>query len=277
MSMQLTILCDNSVRARPGLIGEHGFACHIATHNKQYLFDTGNGLGLLNNARTCGIDLKSIDAVLLSHGHWDHCGGLMDLLGLRNDQVTPVYAHPAMFDHKVSADPNRTRNIGCGFRRLQAEAAGAIFHFSTAPVKLPGGLIFSGEIPKKLDQTSDDNLCHISAGSLLCDPLLDDQSLYLLSDSGLVVLCGCAHSGVRNILAHSLSLTNNAKIHALIGGLHLAFNDTEQNQTILSDLLGYQVQHLALSHCTGQDAITEFKNSLGRTVTSGSVGSKFSF
>ncbi len=95
--MQLTILCDNSVAAQPGLIGEHGFACHIATADRQYLFDTGNGLGLLNKAASCGIDLTKLVTVLLSHGHWDHCGGLRILLNL------------------------------------------------------PGGLIFSGEIPRELD------------------------------------------------------------------------------------------------------------------------------
>jgi 7,8-dihydropterin-6-yl-methyl-4-(beta-D-ribofuranosyl)aminobenzene 5'-phosphate synthase len=176
--MQLTILCDNSVIPRPGLMGEHGFACHIATRNQQYLFDTGNGLGLLNNARACAIDLTRIDAVLLSHGHWDHCGGLPELLKLRDGQPTPVYAHPGIFAEKVSCERGRERAIGPGFSQAAAEEAGAVFHFSSDPVELEAGLILSGEIPRQFPDANDGRLFQRQKEKLVVDPLLDDQSLF---------------------------------------------------------------------------------------------------
>ncbi len=275
--MQLTILCDNTVPACPGLIGEHGFACHIATNGRQYLFDTGNGLGILNNAERCNIDLTDLDAILLSHGHWDHCGGLIPLLKIRQGRSIPVYAHPAIFDEKVSYANSTERTIGAGFNRAEAEAAGAKFYLSADPVELPGGVIFSGEIPRTFDPQAENTLCYRQAGSLIPDPLLDDQSLYLQSDSGLVILCGCAHAGVRNILTHALYLTDTNKLHALIGGLHLAFKNDEQLSLILNDLKQHELQLIATSHCTGHEAINQLKSALGSIITPGAVSVNFQF
>ena len=277
MGIRLTILCDNSVAARPGLIGEHGFACHIATTDKQYLFDTGNGLGLLSNALTCGIDLTRLDAVLLSHGHWDHCGGLMSLLKLRRGQPTTVYAHPAIFDEKFSSINGVERPIGTDFSRVEAETAGANFLLSREPVELPGGLTFSGEIPRLEVSDTEESLCYRQAGGLLPDPLLDDQSLYLQTESGLVILCGCAHAGMRNILTHAMSLTEAKNLHALIGGLHLSFSNNEQMDAILKDISQQKIQLLAACHCTGQVAIHELMKTLGSTVVSGAVSNSFHF
>lgn len=275
--MQLTILCDNSVSARPGLIGEHGFSCHIENNGHQYLFDTGNGLGLINNAKTCGIDLNEIDAILLSHGHWDHCGGLLELLKARKGRRTPVYAHPALFDEKISISNGIERATGAGFSQDEAEAAGAVFHLSVKPVELPGGLIFSGEIPRSQPTEPENGRLHRKAGQLIPDPLLDDQSLYLQSDSGLIILCGCAHAGVQNILEHAINLTNSYKLHALIGGLHLLDKGENDNSSIINELQKHDIQLLATSHCTGRKAITQLINTFGPIVQQGEVGSRFSF
>ncbi len=275
MSITLTILCDNSVEPRPGLIGEHGFACHIATTEKQYLFDTGSGLGLLSNAKACGIDLREIDAVLLSHGHWDHCGGLLQLLKLRANQETHVYTHPAAFDHKISCRDGEERDIGAGFSRQEAEEAGAIFHLSSTPVKLPGGLTFSGEIPRTSWQQTDQSLYCQHEGKLIPDPLLDDQSLYLETRAGLSILCGCAHAGIRQIITHALQLSHTENLHALIGGLHLMFTNSEQENLIIKDLQRLNIQLLAASHCTGIKAVSQLINKFGACVTYAAAGRSF--
>lgn len=277
MSVTLTILCDNSVAPRPGLIGEHGFSCHVATAGHQYLLDTGSGLGLLTNAATCGIDLSGLDAVLLSHGHWDHCGGLLHLLKLCTGRRLPIYAHPAIFDDKIFTDAGRERAIGAGFSRAEAEMAGADFQLSTSHRQLPGGLLFSGAVPRERSPEPDSNLCYRQADRLIPDPLLDDQSLYIQSDAGLVILCGCAHAGVRNILAHARSLTGIERLHALIGGLHHPFTVHEQGEQIIQDLLSLNVQQIALSHCTGHTAVNRFMNSFGSAVSIGRVGTSYIF
>jgi len=274
--MKLTILCDNRVAPRPGLIGEHGFACHLETENGQYLFDTGNGLGLLNNARLCGIDLNLIDALVLSHGHWDHCGGLLELLKLRGNRPTPVYAHPAIFEEKFSCSKEETRSIGPGFTRAQAEADGAVFHLSPHPFRLAEGLLLSGQIPRTFPLDVDSRLCHRQQGTFLPDPVLDDQSLYLETPQGLSVLCGCAHAGVQNILAQASALTGHHALYALVGGLHLMFNPAEQQQQIILDLQQRDVQFIGLSHCTGDTALGALMNRFGSKVCSASVASEIS-
>lgn len=275
LNMQLTILCDNSVLPRPGLMGEHGFACHIATRDKHYLFDTGNGLGLLNNARACGIDLTRLDAVLLSHGHWDHCGGLLKLLKLREGRPTPVYAHPGIFEEKVSREQGRERAIGPGFSQAAAQELGAEFHFSTNPVELEAGLVFSGEIPRQASDAKDTRLYHRLGEQLVSDPLRDDQSLYLQTPVGLTILCGCAHAGLRNILAHALALSGASSIHGLIGGLHLMFADSDEQTRIIQDLNRYKIQLLGVSHCTGLAAVAQLLNHLSPHLVQAAVGSHF--
>ncbi|WP_020676695.1 MBL fold metallo-hydrolase [Geopsychrobacter electrodiphilus] len=272
MSMQLTILCDNSVASHPGLIGEHGFACHIATAGKQYLFDTGNGLGLLNNAKTCGIDLSQIDAILLSHGHWDHCGGLLPLLKLRAGLTTPIYAHPAIFEEKVNVTQGRKRDSGTGFTRSEAEAAGAVFMLSADPVVLCDGMLLSGEIPRPFPLEADKRLRHRQQGELVPDPLLDDQSLYLQTTSGLTILCGCAHAGVRNILNHAFALTGVTSLFGIVGGLHLMFTENEHQMLITNELQQHNIQLLAPSHCTGTYATGQLMHHFGQRVLPATVG-----
>lgn len=274
MNLTLTILCDNSVKAAPGLIGEHGFACHIATEQNKYLVDTGNGLGLINNALSCGIDLLDIDAVFLSHGHWDHCGGLLQLLELRAGLPTPIYAHPAIFDEKISRRAGQERKIGTGFTRQQAEKAGAEFLLSSSPIELPGGLIFSGEIPRLATDGTDDELFYRQGNDLCADPLRDDQSLFLQGEHGISVLCGCAHAGVQNILAQAQRLTGATKLYGLIGGLHLMFSNTEQEEQIIKTLAMLEIQLLAVSHCTGFQATSRLSNAFRSGVSPAVVGTK---
>lgn len=277
MSFELTILCDNSVQARPGLVGEHGFACHITSGGKNYLFDTGNGLGLLGNAQTCGIDLAALDAVLLSHGHWDHCGGLLPLLRLRNGRPLEVYAHPALFSHRISRRDGEDHDAGPGFTRSEAEALNAVFHLAATPRRIADGITFSGEIPRRYPAAPNDGLFCQCDEDLVPDPLLDDQSLYLEGEHGLTVLCGCAHAGVRNIIAHAFETTGREELYGLIGGLHLTFTESEQHAQIFKDLVQYDIRMLALSHCTGLRAAARLMGLFNERACYAAVGSQLTF
>lgn len=251
MTLRLTILCENSVGRPLGLIGEHGFSCHLETPSGNYLFDTGGGLGIETNARLLNLELNDLQGIILSHGHYDHVGGLSKVL----TQTGPidVYAHPDLFTPRYSLTGPEPRAIGVPDSQAELEQLGARFHFSRDPVKLTPELIISGEIPRTTDfEKGDPKLCAADKdGTLNPDSLADDLSLLIKTEQGLSVLLGCAHAGLINILEHARSLTGQQNVHAVVGGTHLMFYDDLQFQQTLERLDGFQIKKLGAAHCTG--------------------------
>jgi 7,8-dihydropterin-6-yl-methyl-4-(beta-D-ribofuranosyl)aminobenzene 5'-phosphate synthase len=147
MLRRLTVLCENSVGKSVHAIGEHGFSCLIETETGSYLFDTGQGLGLLHNADLLNISLDELQGVILSHGHFDHTGGLQHLLSRTG--TLPVYAHPELFRERFWVGKFEQRANGIPFSREQLESAGACFDLSTAFREIAPGLWLTGEIPRK--------------------------------------------------------------------------------------------------------------------------------
>ena len=132
MPIKFTILCENSVGVPFGAVGEHGFACFIESDSGNYLFDTGQGLGIIQNAAVLKKDLASIKAIMISHGHYDHTGGLPQVLQ-RCGRV-PVYAHEEIFVQRFWGE--KRRFIGIPFRRSYLESLGADFKLSREMVEL---------------------------------------------------------------------------------------------------------------------------------------------
>jgi 7,8-dihydropterin-6-yl-methyl-4-(beta-D-ribofuranosyl)aminobenzene 5'-phosphate synthase len=252
MTTRISILCENSV-ARPGaLIAEHGFAALIETPQESLLFDTGQGFGLLNNARDLGLDLQKITTVVLSHGHLDHTGGLPALLGHRQRPLT-VVAHPDLFIDRFFRSNFELRPIGMKAHRPELEAQGASFSLGCDYQQLTENLFCSGEVSRRTDFERGDPHLVIpdGKGGYALDPFRDDLSLALTTDKGLVILLGCAHAGVINIIEHFREKTGEERICALIGGTHLGPASEEQFQATLTRLKHYRIARLGLSHCTG--------------------------
>lgn len=273
MTLRLTILCENSVGRPLGLLGEHGFACHLQTPAGDYLFDTGSGLGIETNARLLNLDLGALKGIILSHGHYDHVGGLKQVLA--HTGPIDVYAHPDLFTERVSTAAAQPRSIGVPHSRSELEQLGARFHFNRAPVELTEELLISGEIPRVTSfEQGDSNLCRVDAdGSFHPDPLADDQSLFIRTEKGLTVLLGCAHAGLINILEQARHLTGEQKIHCVLGGTHLMFYDEAQLEQTLQRLDGYAIDKLGAAHCTGLSRAARLAAHYGERFFFATVGS----
>ena len=274
MKTRLTILCENSVGVPFDVIGEHGFACFVETERGDYLFDTGQGFGILPNAMALGKDLKKIDAVMISHGHYDHTGGLPAVLKLRG--TVPVHGHPDMFVERFFEFGGKRRAIGIPFRRSWLESLGADFRLDAGMTEVGQGVFLTGEIPRKTPfEKGDANMtARMEDGRVVDpDPILDDLSMVVDSEKGLILVLGCAHAGMVNIIEHVMARTGRDRIHAIIGGTHLGFSSEAQFDETLKAIDRYHIEKLGVSHCTGLMKASQLHARLKERFFFGCVGS----
>lgn len=276
MTVRLTILCENTVGRVNRTIGEHGFSCFIETEAGNYLFDTGNGAGLLHNATVLGVDLASVRAIILSHGHFDHCGGLKD--ALTRIAGAEVVAHPVIFRPRYWQGQYECRANGLPFQQAELEEAGAHFSFRREFCTLVPGLHYSGEIPRVTPfETGDPHLVIADdSGGFRHDPFDDDAFVAVESEQGLVLLLGCAHAGVVNSMRHAASSTG-MPIHAVVGGTHLSTVSEAQFAGTLAALREFGVAKLAVSHCTGLPRSAQLSSEFPGRFFFASVGSVLEF
>ncbi|MDI6709890.1 MAG: MBL fold metallo-hydrolase [Bacillota bacterium] len=250
-SMKVTMVCENTVGTPAGLTGEWGLGMLVEIPGLTVLFDTGAQGALVPNARTLGIDLDRVDVVVLSHGHYDHTGGLPAFLRYRRRRL-PVVAHPDVFTPRFIREDGGLRHIGVPFRRVELESLGADFQLGAGPRELAPGLFAGGEVPRRLSfEKGDRRLVLLDGEREKPDPLRDDLSLYAVTPRGLVIILGCAHAGVANIVTHAREVTGVERVHAIIGGTHLGAVDPAQQEATVDYLRALDVELLAANHCTG--------------------------
>ncbi len=276
MAACLTILCENTVGRPNGTIGEHGFSCLVETPGGKLLFDTGSGAGIANNCRVLERNLADLRGIVLSHGHYDHAGGLGEVLAMTGP--VDVFAHPAIFGERYWVGEHERRAIGLPFQRRQLEELGARFELRREFCELLPGVHFTGEIPRVTPfETGDLHLMAPDGEGLIPDPLLDDASLVIETDKGLVLLLGCAHAGVVNILRHVCERTGRDRIHAVLGGTHLApASDTQFSGTVRA-LQEFGVDRIGVGHCTGLPRAAQLHGEFGGRLSFVSVGTVLEF
>jgi len=254
MGIRITTLSENTA-GKDYLLAEWGQGIFVETEEMNILFDTGAGISLVQNAGKLGIDLQTIDKIVLSHGHFDHTGGLQSLLS-RIQREVPIIAHPDIWGQKYSHHENRPdRYIGVPYARKELESLGARFVLSSQSVILAENILTTGEISLVTDfEEVDPDMFVKTPEGWSPDPLMDDQALILKTPLGLVVVLGCSHRGMINTLYRARELTGIKKIHMVLGGCHLKDASEEQIWHTISALNEIGVQKLGVSHCTGMRA-----------------------
>jgi 7,8-dihydropterin-6-yl-methyl-4-(beta-D-ribofuranosyl)aminobenzene 5'-phosphate synthase len=261
MEIKITTLSENS--ASMGFLAEWGLCLYIEIESLHILLDTGLSTSAVYNAQLMGIDLAGVDLIVLSHGHVDHTGGLLNVLK-RSRRNIKVIAHPDIWTSKYARREDGSQEyIGIPNVREELENRGAIFNLTREPFYITDKILTTGEVPMITPYEQIDKVLFVKEGDIFKpDELADDLSLIIDAPYGLVIIAGCAHRGIINIIRHARNLTGKEQVYAVIGGIHLIRSTTERIENTIADLKKTGLKKLAVSHCTGFEAsvrlITEF-------------------
>ncbi len=273
---RVTLVVENTAKGA-GILAEHGMSYWIEWDNHHVLLDTGQGGALERNALMLGVRLAEINALVLSHGHFDHTGGAP--IALKSSLSTTIYLHPEAFARKYTRDSNGSvRDIG--IPRPAEEAIRNFRHHiaeSTQPITLFNHLTMTGPIPRITDFEDTGGAFYLDKECTQPDPLVDDQSVFFDTNHGTVVLLGCAHAGIINTLLYIRQLTGNHPIHMIIGGTHLIGATPERMERTLSELRGLGSPKLAPAHCTGMPATVALWNAFPGKCQPCPVGTQFEY
>lgn len=247
--MKITVLSE--AKAMDGFSSEHGLSFLIQADGKRILFDTGASDLYIRSAQKLGIDLNDVDMLVLSHGHWDHGNGLPYIAD------KPLLCHPACFKKRFRKQGGE--NIGIASPRAELTERFELQE-SRESVRISEHLWFLGEIPRLSDFEAKDTQFVLEDGSP--DFIMDDSGLACITEKGLVVISGCAHSGICNMVEQARKVSGQERLAAVIGGFHLkAVN--EQTRRTVEWLKEAGVPQIFPSHCTMDPALHHFYNELG--------------
>ncbi len=276
MELKITTLIENMPDAAGELLYEHGLSLYIEFHGKKILFDTGQSGDFLKNAGKLGKSMKDLDAIIISHGHYDHSGGVPALLEVL-ERETPLYVGAGFFQkkHKLLSDGSfryngnpfekealpedkvRLRQVGCEVSTLWEDV-----------------LLFRG-----FERTSDFEALNPKFyvekdGVLELDAFGDEVALGLRTEKGLVLVVGCSHVGISNIL-QSVSRWNGEPIYAVLGGTHLIEAEEERLEKTMDAFQACGVKCVAVSHCTGEAGIAKAQEVFGERFVLNNTGNVF--
>jgi len=271
--LSITTLVEDTALS-DGLLAEHGLSFWIEYGDKRILFDTGQSDILVRNAKTLDINLAEANAIVISHGHYDHTGGLSAILDIAPKAT--VYLHPAAIEPKFSRKTSGVNSIGMPYLAKKAVQRRHVIWTAT-PAQIFPGVSVTGQVSRVNNFEDVGGAFFVDENCKKPDELLDDQTLFIESARGLVAVLGCAHSGVVNTLDYISNLTSRNKIYAVIGGMHLLKASRKRIANTIKAFKKYEIQKIVPLHCTGRKAMEDFKNAFSDKCVFLSAGGQIIF
>jgi 7,8-dihydropterin-6-yl-methyl-4-(beta-D-ribofuranosyl)aminobenzene 5'-phosphate synthase len=272
--LKLTVLVDDSAGLRrgkriPPLRAEHGLSISIDVETRakdrrlSLLMDVGpSSEVVIRNAEALKVDLRKTRLIFLTHGHYDHTGGLIGVLKHIGRRV-PIVAHPRIFEPKLKHKPFLT-DIGTPFTSRDVEAYGGLLLLSRSPVLIMEDALSTGEIERVIQYETVNGFWTISRERFVEDYLIDEQALVFKVDGkGLVILSGCSHPGIMNTVQYAKKITNVEKVYAVVGGFHLYEASDERIQRTIDGLRDLNPELVCPCHCTGKKTFEALEKVFG--------------
>ncbi len=278
--LALTVLVDNRVEIR-GLRAEHGLSILLQAEGdfgeRRLLFDTGqSGEVLMHNLRALRIDPGGVRDVVLSHGHYDHTGGLRAWLTAA-ERPLRVVCHPRLWGRRMRARPRR-REIGSALEPAEIRAAGVELIEAERPFRLLPGLRTTGAIAPRRVWEKPEGFLRDEPGARVEDEIEDDLGLVAdLGPAGLVLLTGCCHAGLAGLLDQVRRQYGARRIAGIVGGLHLHGVSESRLERTLAALAREAPGQIVPLHCTGRVEACRLRGALGESVRFAAVGDRIRF
>jgi 7,8-dihydropterin-6-yl-methyl-4-(beta-D-ribofuranosyl)aminobenzene 5'-phosphate synthase len=269
MDIKVAVLVDNTVGIPP-FRAEHGLSVWLEVDGRSFLWDCGQSDVAVFNANVLGIDLRKIEGIGLSHGHLDHAGGLQSTLQATGPK--PIYAHPVAWDPRYMVAGTFKMFVGIPLRKEACETMCAGIHMSREPVEVLPSVWLTGEVPRVTDFEGPEPALFIERdGELIPDPFEDDQALVIKKPDGCVVLTGCAHSGLVNIMKHVAA--EYGPVKAIVGGTHLGMGAPESKIAATMEFLdGALPEKIVINHCTGSVVVSRMLDRYKERFVPGQAG-----
>jgi len=273
--LKITVLADDYAGQNSPFWAQHGVAYLIDVGvngvRKRILFDTGSfAEPILYNLGKLNLEPQDIDLIILSHSHFDHTGGLVGILKAMGKDYVPVIAHPAINRTSFAAEPFWfDAGYPMAAARREAAAAGAHWVPVASPLRFGTGMLYSGTVPRENDFEAAKaiGLYAIENETVVPDEIMDDISLYFQTAAGLVVVTGCAHAGIINVVNYGVKLTGEDRVTAVIGGFHLIDAADSRIEKTVAALRKQPGAKIYTGHCTGLKAEARLLDAFGQDFT----------
>jgi 7,8-dihydropterin-6-yl-methyl-4-(beta-D-ribofuranosyl)aminobenzene 5'-phosphate synthase len=274
-NIKITILVDNKAHRR--LTAEHGFSAWIEAGEHRILFDTGQGPALVDNTERLGIPLEQTRSLVLSHGHYDHTGGVGHVL--RCAPTVEAYCHPGAVRPRyvIRQDFSRAAHMPKEARAALDKLPSQRMHWIWRPQQLTEDIGLTGPIPRASALEDTGGPFFLDAPGTRPDAITDDTALWINTPKGAVVCVGCCHAGLVNTLNHVRYLNGVSEIRAVIGGFHLLQASPQRLQWTLSSLKALSPTEIVPCHCTGEKAVAALEAHFDGRVRRGYAGMQLTF
>lgn len=270
MTFRLTVVVDN--KATDGLVAEHGYALHLETPTGNILLDSGQKEALLPNMERLDIDPKKISILVVSHGHYDHTGGVTDLLRCNKELEIYLHSESLLTRYCLEEKPPARINMQAAAKESITNHPEERLHWLNNPIDLSDAIGITGTIPRINDFEDTGGKFYLDPEGREIDTIVDDMAMWLRSPDGLIVCVGCCHSGLVNTLTHIIAQAGEKRIALVIGGLHLLNSSDERLTKTVEALRNFDISRLIACHCSGESTANFLNSHLDAEVSSGYAG-----
>jgi len=265
MELKITTLIENNPDDKGELLFEHGLSLYIETNGKNILFDTGKSGNFIENAKSLNKNLNELDFCIISHGHYDHSGGVEKLTNEVSEQPLFIVGEEFFWPKYKTVDGLGYKFNGNSFdEEFILKNRISLRKVKEDMIYLTDHIIVFHHFSKYTDYEKRNNRFYVKENTEYIPDNFDDEiSLGIITSKGLVVIVGCSHVGIVNILK-TISERVDIPIYAVIGGTHLIEADEVRMQKTIDAFKEMKIQLIAVSHCTGEEGICRIRQELNQ-------------